>query len=128
MKIERLRIFPVKGLEGVDVGDARVLKGGTLARDREYAVLDADGEVVNGKRTPLVHRPCVELENGEPVVSLPDGKAVNVADERERAERLLGDFFDVDATVRRDGSLGYVDRRGMGPSVVSTATSREFSS
>jgi len=127
-KVETLRVFPIKGLEGVDVAEAEVLEGGTLVRDREFAVFDSDGEVVNGKRTPLVHRPGLRLEDGAPVVSFPDGEEVNVADERERAESLLSDFFDVDATVRRDGSLGYVDRRGMGPSVVSTATLREFAS
>lgn len=127
-KVERLRVFPLKGLEGVDVSCAEVLEGGTLERDREFAVFDADGEVVNGKRTPLVHRPGVRLEDGAVVVSFPDGEEVNVADELERAESLLGNFFGVDATVRRDDSLGYVDRREMGPSVVSTATLREFAS
>lgn len=127
-KIERLRVFPVKGLEGVGVTEVEVLEGGTLGRDREYAVFDADGEVVNGKRTPQVHRPGVKLEEGGPVVSFPDDEEVNVADNRGHAEELFGDFFGVDATVRRDGSLGYVDRRTMGPSVVSTATLREFAS
>lgn len=127
-KVESLRVFPVKGLEGVDVTEAEVLEGGTLRRDREFAVFDAEGEVVNGKRTPRAHCPGMEFEEGEPVVSFPDGEEVNVADDSERADRLFGDFFDVDATVRRDGSLGYVDRRSMGPSVVSTATLREFAS
>lgn len=127
-KVERLRVFPVKGLEGVDVTEAEVLDGGTLAGDRELAVFDADDEVVNGKRTPRVHLPDTRLEDGAPLVSFPGGGEVNVADDRERAERLLSDFFGVDATVRSDGSLGYVDRRDMGPSVVSTATLHEFAS
>ena len=127
-KVERLRVFPVKGLEGVDVTEAEVLEGGTLALDREYAVFDGNGDVVNGKRTPRIHRPGVRLEDDAPVVSFPEGEEVNIADERERAEHLLGDFFDVNATIRRDGSLGHVDRRKMGPSVVSTATLREFAS
>jgi uncharacterized protein YcbX len=128
VEVDSLRVFPVKGLEGVDVAEAEFLDGGTLARDREFAVFDGDGDVVNGKRTPRVHRPGLRLEGGEPVVSFPDGEEVNVADDRERAERLFGDFFGVDATVRRDDELGYVDRRNMGPSVVSTATLREFAS
>jgi len=127
-KVERLRVFPVKSLEGVDVTEVEVLEGGTLKRDREYAVFDADGEVVNGKRTPRVHRPDLRLEEGAPVVSFPDDKGVNVANNRERAEELFGDFFGVDATVSRDDERGYVDRRSMGPSVISTATLREFAS
>jgi len=127
-KVESLRVFPVKALEGVDVKEAEVLEGGTLARDREFAVFDTDGEVINGKRTPLVHRPDVKLEDGAPVISFPDGEEVKISEEKGRAESLLSDFFGVEATVRRDGSLGYVDRRSMGPSVVSTATLREFAS
>jgi hypothetical protein len=127
-KVESLHVFPVKGLEGVEIAEAEVLEGGTLARDRGFAVFDSDGEVVNGKRTPLVHRLGLRLEDGEPVVSFPDGNEVNVEDDPERAECLFDDFFGVDAKVRRDGSLGYVDRREMGPSVVSTATLREFAS
>lgn len=127
-KVERLRVFPVKGLEGVDVSRAEVLEGGTLERDRKFAVFDADGEVVNGKRTLLVHLPDTRLEDGAPVVSFPDGEEVNIANDHEHAEELFTDFFGVDVTVRSDGSLGYVDRRDMGPSVVSTATLHEFAS
>ncbi|OYR80272.1 hypothetical protein DJ71_15175, partial [Halorubrum sp. E3] len=54
-RLERLRVYPVKGLDGVDVEGVRVLDGGTLKRDREFALFDADGDVVNGKRTDRVH-------------------------------------------------------------------------
>ncbi|TKX55955.1 MOSC N-terminal beta barrel domain-containing protein, partial [Halorubrum sp. SP9] len=37
-RVERLTVFPVKGLDGVDVEAARVLDGGTLERDREFAL------------------------------------------------------------------------------------------
>ena len=128
MEIEGIRVYPVKGLEGVDVDEARVLEGGTLACDRSFAFFDEDGDVVNGKRTPRVHSLGVRLEDGVPVVSFPDGEEVNVVDGTGRAEELLSGFFGVDGELRRDGSLGYVDRRGAGPSVVSTATLREFAS
>ena len=34
-RLERLRIYPVKGLDGIDVDTATVLAGGTLGGDRE---------------------------------------------------------------------------------------------
>lgn len=51
----RLRVYPVKGLDGVEVETAAVREGGTLAHDREYTLFDSDDEVVSGKRTPQVH-------------------------------------------------------------------------
>ena len=54
-RVERLRVFPIKGLDGIDIETAPVLEGGTLKYDREFALFDADGNVINGKRTERVH-------------------------------------------------------------------------
>ena len=53
--VDRLRVYPVKALDGTDVEEARIRAGGTLAGDREYALFDADREVINGKRTGRVN-------------------------------------------------------------------------
>ncbi|TKX46181.1 MULTISPECIES: MOSC domain-containing protein [unclassified Halorubrum] len=125
-RVERLTVFPVKGLDGVDVEAARVLDGGTLERDREFALFDADGDVVNGKRTDRVHDLATDFdpESGALRVETPDGavRRFDLEAEPARAAAWFGDFFDADLRLRRDESLGYVDRRDMGPSVVSTAT------
>jgi uncharacterized protein YcbX len=124
--LERLTVFPVKGLDGVDVEAAPILDGGTLRHDREFALFDADGDVVNGKRTDLVHDLATDFDadSGTLRVETPDGtvRRFDLDDERTRAARWFSDFFDADLRLRRDESLGYVDRREMGPSVVSTAT------
>ena len=127
-RIERLRVFPVKGLDGIDVETARVLEGGTLEHDREYALFDADGEVFNGKRTDRIHELTTEFETATGVLTVetPAGDQrefdLDVEDDRRQAESWFGEFFEADLTLRRDESLGFVDRRDMGPSVVSTAT------
>ena len=119
-------MYPVKGLDGVDVDGVRVLDGGTLERDREFALFDADGDVVNGKRTDRVHDLATgfDTESGTLRVETPDGtvRRFDLDGEPARAAEWFGDFFDADLTLRRDGSLGFVDRREMGPSVVSAAT------
>lgn len=124
--IERIRVYPVKGLDGIDLEAAEVLDGGTLAHDREFALFDADGDVVNGKRTPRVHDLDVDFDPDATTLSVegPDGdrRMFRLADERERAADWFGDYFDLDVTLRRDEALGHVDRREMGPSVISTAT------
>ncbi|RLM70616.1 MOSC domain-containing protein [Halorubrum sp. Atlit-8R] len=125
-RVERLTVFPVKGLDGVDVEAARVLDGGTLERDREFALFDADGDVVNGKRTDRVHDLATDFdpESGALRVETPDGtvRRFDLEAEPARAAAWFSDFFDANLRLRRDESLGYVDRRDMGPSVVSTAT------
>jgi MOSC domain-containing protein len=55
MQLGRIFIFPIKSLDGVSLESARVTGGGILENDRAYAIYDADGKVVNGKRTARVH-------------------------------------------------------------------------
>lgn len=130
--VERLRVFPVKGLDGIDLDSARILDGGTLVHDRKFALFDADSEVINGKRTPRVHDLAVDFDptSGELFVEAPDGtsRVFDLSNGSERAEQWFGEFFDVDLTLRRDESLGFVDRRELGPSVISTETVRTVAS
>ncbi|MFC7138743.1 MOSC domain-containing protein [Halosimplex aquaticum] len=125
-RLERLRVFPVKGLDGIDLESTAILEGGTLRHDREFALFDAEGEVLNGKRTDRVHDLATDFdpESGQLEVETPGGETrrFDLDAERGRAAEWFGDFFDADLELRRDDSLGYVDRREMGPSVVSTAT------
>src|SRR3974390_1390810 len=55
MQLGRITIFPIKSLDGVPIETARITRGGILENDRIYAIFDAEGKVVNGKRTPRVH-------------------------------------------------------------------------
>jgi uncharacterized protein len=54
--LRRIKIFPIKSLEGVVVDRVNVLASGSLKGDRQYAIVDDVGRFVNGKSTPLVHR------------------------------------------------------------------------
>jgi len=125
-RLERLRIFPVKGLDGIDVEATEVLDGGTLAHDREFALFDAAGEVVNGKRTDRVHSLTTDFEPESKTfhVETADGQSrqFELENDRDSTAAWFSDYFDMDLTLRQNTSLGFVDRRDMGPSVVSTAT------
>ncbi|OLZ40652.1 molybdenum cofactor biosysynthesis protein [Natrinema saccharevitans] len=125
-RLDRLTVYPVKGLDGIELEAAAVREGGTLAHDREFALFDADGEVVNGKRTDRVHDLETDYEPSTATLSVtaPDGdrRRFDLEADREAAAAWFGDFFDADLSLERDASLGFVDRREMGPSVISTAT------
>ncbi|WP_435101334.1 MOSC domain-containing protein [Halarchaeum sp. P4] len=125
-QVERLRVYPVKGLDGIDVESAAVLDGGTLEHDREFALFDTGEEVINGKRTDRVHGLDVDFgpNRSEVQVETTDGerRQFDLEGDREAAADWFGDYFGTELTMRRDTELGFVDRRGMGPSVISTAT------
>ncbi|WP_226042039.1 MOSC N-terminal beta barrel domain-containing protein [Natrinema sp. DC36] len=127
-RLEGLRVYPVKGLDGIDLEAAEVLEGGTVAHDREFALFDADGDVLNGKRTDRVHDLDTNFdpETRELAIETTDGERqrFDLESDRETAAAWLSEFFDVELSLERDRSLGFVDRREMGPSVISTATLR----
>ncbi len=64
--VKRITIYPVKSLEGTPVQEAEVVKGGCLKHDREYAIIDKEGNFVNGKSNALVHllRSAIDPEQG----------------------------------------------------------------
>lgn len=124
--LEQLRIYPVKGLDGITVEATDIRDSGTLAHDREFALFDANGDVINGKHTDRVHDLTTDFDPtlGTFTVETPDGETRQfvLESEHDRAEQWFSEFFDIDLTLRRDTSLGFSDRQKMGPSVISTAS------
>lgn len=132
-RLEGIRVYPIKGLDGIELEEARVLGGGTLAFDREFALFEGE-EVINGKRTPQVHdlRTDFDPDRRAVTVETPNGESAtfDLADgqDRERAAAWFGEFFGANLALRQDDELGFVDRRSMGPSVISTGTIEEIAS
>jgi len=124
-RIEGLRVYPVKGLDGVSVDAATVGAGGTLAGDREFALLDG-GDVVNAKQVPELHEVDADFdpETGDLTVDAPDREPRTFAlrDDRTAASTWFSALAGADLSLERDTDTGFVDRPDIGPSVVSTAT------
>jgi uncharacterized protein YcbX len=53
--LHRIEIFPIKSLDGMTTDRVSVLPSGVLEGDRQFAIMDEQGQFVNGKSTPLVH-------------------------------------------------------------------------
>jgi len=126
--VDRLTVYPVKGLDALDVTATTVREGGTLAHDREFALLGPEGTRWNGKQSERFHELATTYDpaTSELTVDPPSAapRQFDPATEagRERASEWFSTYFDADLTLARDRSVGYVDRQSMGPSVVSTAT------
>src|SRR3954462_15580696 len=54
-RVTALRTFPVKSLDGEQLREVQVLPSG-LEHDRAWAVVDAEGQVVTGRRAPALKR------------------------------------------------------------------------
>src|SRR5947199_6445252 len=54
-RLANIRIHPIKSLDPIQVNEVRIGPGGGLELDRAWALYSADGQWVNGKRTPAVH-------------------------------------------------------------------------
>jgi uncharacterized protein YcbX len=62
--LDRITIYPVKSLDGLDVAEARVLPSGALEHDRRWQLTDLEGRVLNAKRSPLCHAIRAEFDLG----------------------------------------------------------------
>ncbi|MFM9058068.1 MAG: MOSC N-terminal beta barrel domain-containing protein, partial [Planctomycetaceae bacterium] len=93
--LDRITIYPVKSLDGVDVEACRVLPSGALENDRRWQLTDMDGRVLNAKRSPLFHAIRAEFDLVERAVPAAVPGAANrvtlaVAPEAVRAAAIPG--------------------------------------
>ena len=82
--LDRITIYPVKSLDGVDLAEARVLPSGGLAHDRRWQLVDMEGRVVNAKRSPLFHAIRAEFD----LANAPDSLTGSAAGVDSAAPRL----------------------------------------
>jgi uncharacterized protein YcbX len=146
--LDRITIFPVKSLDGLDVEEARVLESGGLEHDRRWRLVDMDGRVLNAKRSPLFHAIRAEFDLDERLVTLwvdpvAIAAAALAAAELHRMRQLGRDSFYlvpgqggpcewlsealggcVLLQERADGGFPD-DRDAPGPTLISTATLAE---
>jgi uncharacterized protein len=127
MRLGRIVIFPIKSLDGIQLDEVTITKGGILENDRIYAIFDEEGRVVNGKRTALVHSLRCEFGPGfKEVRLLKSETAVQFCLDAPLAiDRWLSEYFGFPVGLRHDPSGGFPDdRTAFGPTIVSDASFR----
>lgn len=131
-RIEKLRVYPIKSLDGISLDSIDVRSNGTLARDREFALFDADGEILNAKRDDRLHAISADYDpdTGEVTVDAPSAKPARFDPtcEPTAAESWFERVLDEEVTLRRDTERGLPDRPELGLSIVSTETVRTVAS
>ena len=144
--LDRITLYPVKSLDGVDVDEACVLPSGALEHDRRWRLVDIDGRVVNAKRSARFHAIRAEFALAERLVSLsidPAGIAARAIPGVEQVAALSPQSFHL--VPGPEGPCGWLaealgvgvlleerpdggfpdDRDAPGPTLVSTASLAE---
>ncbi len=126
--LARICVFPIKSLDGVTLNAATLTAGGGLRYDRRFALVDAEGRFINGKRTAAVHRVRAEFDIEAETVRLgrqgeEKRETFSLVDERRRLEEWFSQFFGMTVTMIENRKGGFPDDTAApGPTVISTQT------
>ncbi len=144
VRINRIELFPLKSFPGVSVASAELLPRGPLQHDRRWAVYDASGQLVNGKRHPSLHG--IDLQFYPDVKTVryteyppewtpcADGaseKAVTVRQfawpaEQEAVAAVISQCLGFPVLIREDAETGFPDdTASAGPTLIGSATLQE---
>lgn len=125
--INTISIYPIKSLDPILVPAARILAGGSLEHDREFALADADGKWINGKREPRIHRlrAQYDLEHLRVTLSAPETAPAtfHLVNHARSLETWLGEFFGYTVNLQRNTNTGFPDDLDSpGPTIVGSAS------
>lgn len=130
--VSRIAVHPIKALDPAGPRQIAISDIGGLVHDRTHAIVDGDGEYVNGKRTDAVHRLRADYDLGRGTVSIgtPESppRRFHIDREREALEACLAEHFGMDVSLEQASGGGLTDgmvygnRSHSGPTIISAAT------
>jgi len=124
--LAKIRLYPIKSLDPMEVSSARIAPSGALVGDREFALFDQQGKYINGKNNPLVHRlrTSYDLPNRLVTISV-QGETVTLHLDHQRAELAdwFSHFFRQPVEIRQNSEAGFPDdTESPASTIVSLAT------
>jgi hypothetical protein len=136
--LSRIAVHPIKALDPVEPASVSITAVGGLAGDRIHAIVDGDGNYLNGKRTDAVNRLRADVDLDANRVTLgprgEEAREFHLDDDRDAIEAWLSDYFGL--AVSLEAGLGgeltdsavYGDGTRTGPTLISEATLRTVAS
>ena len=130
-ELAKIWIYPIKSLDGVEVSQAEISQGGSLASDRGFALVDAAGKVINAKRTAEIHKIRSTVNLSTQIVTLvatgngANGDKVSFHLDYGRAglEAWFSEYFGFRVFMVQDRHMGFPDdTEASGATIVSVAT------
>ncbi len=128
-RLARITIYPIKSLDGVAVESAMIAGVGGLQHDRRFALRDADGNFVNGKRHAQIHsvRAVFDHAVSRVTLSAPNSAAATFALAAGDAalEAWCSDYFGFPVKFVENTDTGFPDDlESPGPTLIGTPTLR----
>ncbi|BAU42233.1 MOSC domain-containing protein [Leptolyngbya sp. O-77] len=131
--VSQVFIYPIKSLDGVGIQSVDVLSSGALKGDRQFALFDQAGQVVNGKRHAKIHALRAEFDIAANTVSFRISDAASngnitpstfpLEPEQKELEAWLSEYFGFPVYLRQNLEIGFPDdTQSPGPTIVSLAT------
>lgn len=132
-RLTRIRIYPIKSLDGVDLNHVGTQGLGGLVGDREYRIVDELGRVMNTKREgETIARIRARFGSNGRVVELEKDDSEGrfwLPDDLSEMSFWLGAQFGEKVRVERNATIGFPDDTDVsGPTIVSRATLLEVAS
>ena len=132
-RLSQIFVYPIKSLDGVSVTQTKILPGGSLAHDREFAIVDRQGEWVNGKRTAAIHHLRSQFHLSARVVTLSvqgeNPVSFHLDHGRSAIGAWLSDFFGFAVELQQNIVTGFPDDPDSpGPTIVSAASIEQVAS
>jgi uncharacterized protein YcbX len=128
-ELSRILIYPIKSFDAVEVDQAHVLPSGALKHDRQFALVDAHGKWINGKRAPQIHRLRSAIDVAARQIRLSTNgttREFQIDTDRAALEEWLSGFFGMPVRIQENETAGFPDdSQAPGPTVISTATLAE---
>ena len=131
-RLTQIMIYPIKSLDGKVVDRSKISTGGALSFDRRWAIVDADGKIVNAKRTAKIQQIRSRFDFVESadrlLVSLattdhPNFQIFCLTTELDKIASWLSMFFEFSVSLIENTTVGFPDDlAASGPTIISTAT------
>ena len=125
--LARIRLYPIKSLDPIEVHEVRVAGGGGLLGDRKFAFVDSDGNLATAKRMgERILRIRAEFKAGLTSVKLStefESAEFSILDERETLEAWMSAQLHQQVRLEQNARTGFPDDEiAGGPTVISKAT------
>ena len=132
-QLSEISIFPIKSLGRLQVQSSPLLPSGALKGDREFALFDRMGRVVNAKRTAKIHEIRSQYEELDRSVTLSatglTTEIFHLDGDRTEIEAWLSEFFEFEVHLEQNEEMGFPDDPASpGPTVVSTQSLQSVAS